>query len=232
MSITADGGWFTAVLLIALLFVGMMAYRKRWPAARRPVLAVVDGTTVVEDAPKPAKKEKHSHGHGGGHTILSLSAIILMWVGIAALAVYVLFHIPEIIDTASRLAGIRVVHSQQSYVVPRTNIGTAAGTIREAARAERERIEGERHVLTLTYGDRLQWIRVPFGGYITHFTVDDKKAVGTQCSSNPPSIEPPIDASGEAYECHDGIMTNWVRFSAWDAGEGPVTVHYQFKYAY
>lgn len=233
-SIHADGGWVLA-LTLTILFVGLTfaAVRKRWPATGKPTLVVVDGVSVVEDAPKKAKAlEKPSHGHGSKHTLLSLSGVIVLWVGIVGMAIYIILHLPAIGDTMFRFVGIKVVQPSQAYVSQRANVGPAAGAIRQAARAERERIEGERHVLNLTYGDHLRWIPVPTGGYITHFTVDDKKVVGTQCSSSPPNEEPPTDASGEAYECHDGITTNWVRFYAWDIDEGPVTVHYQFQYAF
>ena len=100
----------------------------------------------------------------------------------------------------------------------------------DAILAERARIESEEHVLTFRYGDPKEWIHVPDGGFVTNFTSDDNKVVGTQCSWH--EGKPPDDATGPEYECHPGIVAHWVRFSAWSEDEDRVTVHYRFKYAF
>lgn len=226
MTITADGGWLAAILLILLLIVGVMAYRKRWPS-RRPAFVVVGGLSVDESQQKTAREPEKKFSDGRGSKLALYIGKILLWVLLILVGIFLIIHFGEEI---LGLSGWTIPHSKSVQTMPPqpVNVGPTKADVLARDRAERNRIEGERFVSTLQYGERHPWIRVPDGGYVTTFTVDDHKVVGTQCSSS--IDEPLIDSSGE--ECQDGVTAYWIRFYVWSADEGPVTVRYQFHYAF
>lgn len=220
MTITADGGWLTAILLIGLLVVGIMAYRKRWPARRRAFVAVGDSTTKEERKESEQKKEKHSGGHEKKHSFSV--GTLLMWLIIIALAIYIIFHLPAIIDGFFRLAGIKVVQPAP--------VATRQYPVAVPIPAPKEQSQTYTIKLEDCGCEMPRWVRIP-DGYRLDYTVDglpaDNQTIGTQCSSA--LEEPPLDATGEAYWCSSSAIGRWWRPYIYQHAERTAVVHYHFQ---
>jgi len=223
MTISPDGGWFTAILLIGLLVVGIMAYRKRWPTSPKPALIVVG-----EPRPTPAPAKEPAKSATKHDNLTAIGGKLLIGLIIVAVLAYIFVHWSDLTATRTKTTATVVTH-ESSHVVQRASANAASGG--SDGLADQLRIEAETYTIELTDGAMPGWIN-GHKGYKAYYEVTSDgnpvSTIGRQCSS---ALEKPAqDAGGEEYWCDsDHPSATWFRFYIYDHEVPKATVKVYFR---
>lgn len=224
---TAISGWLLICVVGLLVWGGFVLLRRKSTTSH--ALTTGDSghdSNVVSISINNHKKDDHGDkGHSKwpkletiGTTLGVIFLLILIaWAGMSAVR--------------SALTPAQAAVRPPSVATRLVTTDPTPDEIRQKVLENRQLIESEDHSQTLTYGESMDWVRVPDGGFVTKLEdLPDGKVVGQQCSLT--TQKPPADAKGIEYDCLDGITAHWVRFSVWSPEEGPITAHWHFHYAF
>lgn len=211
MTISADGGWLLATFFLALLGIGVLAYRKRWPSRKRRLVVVGGSSAVVQKMTgSTVKKRKFT---------FPFRTIVTWVIGIAVALLIIFFAIPFFgwaVDTILHdVLGTKIVYPpatrERVIVLPKVRISRT-------------------YSLSLDDGIMPDWIQVP-SGYKAVYALQNAPTgatIGMQCSSA--LDKPPLTAGGTKYWCDvPNTIGRWFRPYIYEHAQKSVVFQYHFE---